>query len=417
MASADTKTALIIGAGIIGLSTAYQLHKRGFTVTIVSAEPSTETTACGSAGAIATAAILPESSPGHILQVPRWLLDPLGPLSIRFSYMPRFAGWLWKFLRAANKRTATTTAEALAAIMSHARTDHFALMADIGATHLINEKGGLWVYHSEKSRQKEAHSWALRKQLGIKFETLDRQQILEREPDLGPLAHCGYFVPDWCHYSDPCEIVSALEEHLRKSGVEFVPDKVTGFEFANGKPDAALTTAGKNIPFDTCVIAAGARSTQLSRQLGDAFPLESERGYNTTLADTGLSFNSFITFEEQFVLTPMSIGLRIGGAVEFAGLEAAPNYARSDALLTLAKRYVPELQDAKGTQWMGHRPSTPDSRPVISASTQFSNIFYGFGHGHIGLTLGPTTGKLLADIITGQTPPVALAPFSIGRYS
>lgn len=408
---------LVIGAGIIGLTTAYQLHKRGQKVAIVSSDPSTETTACGSAGAIATAAILPESDTGLLLQVPRWLLDPLGPLSIRLSYMPQFSGWLWKFLLAGKPDTAQKTAEALASIMSSARADHFELIADIKATHLINENGGLWVYHSEKSQHKEAGKWALRQQLGIEFEMLDRQQILEREPSLGPLAHCGYFVADWCHYSDPRAIVTALENHLRKVGVTFVDDTIIGFDMTEGVPSTARTQSGSDIAFSHCVIAAGARSAQLSRQLGDDFPLESERGYNTTLTNAGLNFNSFITFEEQFVLTPMSMGLRIGGAVEFAGLEAAPNYKRSEALLTLAKRYLPDLQSDEGTQWMGHRPSTPDSRPVISGSTQFSNVFYGFGHGHIGLTLGPTTGKLLADIVMGQTPGISLAPFNIGRYS
>ena len=257
----------------------------------------------------------------------------------------------------------------------------------------------------------------MRRQYGIKFSAVKREQILEHEPALGTGAHCGYFIPDWCHYIDPQKLLATLADYLRNAGVIFVQDTVGGFEFAEGRPVAALGGETNKYDFNTCLVAAGAHSARLSAQLEDDFPLESERGYNTMLPNTGLDITTYLNFEEHFVLTPMAQGLRIGGAAEFAGLDAPPNYARSKALLKLARRYLPDLNDEGGTQWMGQRPSTPDSLPVISRSTGFSNIYYGFGHGHIGLTLGPTTGRLISQLISGKNPEISLSPFAIDRYS
>lgn len=417
MSVATQKNALIVGGGVIGLCSAFHLIRQGWNITIISRDAVDDTTACGSAGAIAMAQILPISGPGLATQVPRWLLDPLGPLSIRLSYMPQLSGWLMKFLAAGNKAQVEASTRAIASLMAPAREDHFDLIGQINARHLLRENGTLWLYHSERSRDKDARQWELRKHYGIEFSAVNREQIQEREPALGPGAHCGYFIPDWCHYIDPQALLSTLAEYLKAAGVTFVGGTVTGFEFDNDRPTAAFVENGDKISFDTCLIAAGARSVHLSAQLGDRFPLETERGYNTTLPNTGLDIKTYLTFEEHFVLTPMSKGLRIGGAAEFAGLDAAPNYARSKALLKLARRYLPDLNEAGGTQWMGHRPSTPDSQPVIGPSTKFPNVFYGFGHGHIGLTLGPTTGRLLSQLISGASPQVSLSSFGIDRYS
>jgi len=415
--AASRKTILIVGGGIIGLSSAFYLLKQGWNITVVSSKPVNDTTACGSAGAIATAQILPASEPGLVTQIPRWLFDPLGPLSIRLAHMPKLMRWMVRFLNAGTAAQVEASTRALGSLMASARADHFELLAAIKAQHLLRQNGSLWLYRSEGSRERDAEKWALRKQYGIKFSPVSKEQIQEREPALGPRAHCGYFVPDWCHYVDPQELMSTLGDYLRSAGVVFIQDTVTGFEFIDEHPAAALSIRGKKFPFDTCLITAGAHSAKLSERLGNWFPLESERGYNTTLPYANLDIKTFLTFEEHFVLTPMTRGLRIGGAAEFASLDAPPNYARSKALVTLAKRYLPDLNDQSGWQWMGQRPSTPDSLPVISRSTKFANVFYGFGHGHIGLTLGPTTGRLLSQLISATDPQISLLPFGIDRYS
>jgi len=411
------KKLVIIGSGIIGLCCAFHLLRQDWEITVVSSDPADDTTACGSAGAIAIAQVFPASEPGLWLKVPRWLVDPLGPLSIRPGHMPKLTGWLVKFLAAGTEARVEASTRALASLMAPARDHHFELIKEINAQDLLRQSGNLWLYHSERSRDKDAKQWAMRKQLGIEFSTVDREQILEREPALGPGAHCGYFIPDWCHYIDPQALLATLANYLRNAGVTFVQDTVGGFEISDGHPTAALGAQGNKYNFNTCLVAAGAHSARLSAQLGDGFPLESERGYNTMLPNTGLDIKTFLTFEEHFALTPIAQGLRIGGAAEFAGLDAPPNYARSKALLKLVRRYLPDLNDEGGTQWMGHRPAAPDSLPVIGRSTGFSNIYYGFGHGHIGLTLGPTTGRLISQLIGGESPEIPLSPFAIDRYS
>jgi len=414
---APAKKLVIIGSGVIGLCSAYHLLQQGWEITVVSSDPADDTTACGSAGAIANAQIFPVSEPGLFLKVPWWLVDPLGPLSIRPGHMPKLMGWLVKFLAAGTKTRVEASTRALASLLAPARDHHFELIKEIKAQDLLRQNGSLNLYHSERSRDRDAYQWAMRRQYGIEFSAVNREQILEHEPALGRGAHCGYFIPDWCHYIDPQKLLATLGDYLRNAGVTFVHDSVGGFEFADDRPVAALGAQGNKYDFHTCLVAAGAHSTRLSEQLGDGFPLESERGYNTMLPNTGLDITTYLAFEEHFVLTPMAQGVRIGGAAEFAGLDAPPNYARAKALLKLAKRYLPDLNDDGGTQWMGHRPSTPDSLPVISRSTGFSNIYYGFGHGHIGLTLGPTTGRLISQLISGKDPQISLSPFGIDRYT
>jgi D-amino-acid dehydrogenase len=206
------KKLVIIGSGIIGLCSAYHLLEQDWEITVVSSDPADDTTACGSAGAIANAQIFPVSEPGLFLKVPRWLLDPLGPLSIRPGHMPKLMGWLVKFLAAGTKPRVETSIRALASLTVLARDHHFELIKEINAQDLLRQKGCLNLYHSERSRDKDAYQWAMRRQFGIEFSAVNRQQILEHEPALGPGAHCGYFLPDWCHYIDPQKLLATLAD-------------------------------------------------------------------------------------------------------------------------------------------------------------------------------------------------------------
>ncbi len=209
----------------------------------------------------------------------------------------------------------------------------------------------------------------------------------------------------------------ALADHLRRCGVIFDEADIRGIETSGGGAQALIAADGRRIPVSELVIAAGAWSGRLSKQLGDTFPIEADRGYNTTLPDPGVDVRLMITFaEDNFVMTPMRMGLRVGGSVEMGGLEAEPNYQRSRALIRLAKRYLPDLQTDGGTEWMGHRPSTPDSVPVISGSTLAPNVHYAFGHGHLGLSMSMITGRLIADMIAGRDPGLDMAPYRIDRY-
>ena len=219
--------------------------------------------------------------------------------------------------------------------------------------------------------------------------------------------------PQWAHVSDPVAITRRLLQWLQAQGVTVRRGEALG---AEGR--RLRLADGSELPFDALVVAAGAWSGRLARSLGDRVLLESERGYNTTLPNPGVQLRAEVIFgERKFVATPLAMGLRIGGAAEFAGLETPANYARCDALLALAGLYLPGLRTEGGTRWMGHRPTTPDSLPVIGRSPGRRDVLYAFGHGHTGLTFGPTTGRLIADLAAGRSPPLDLTPFAIGRFA
>ncbi len=414
----DDAHTVVIGAGIIGLAIAFFLHAQGRKVKVIHRDPLDASTSCGNAGGVAVAEVVPLSGPGVLWSAPKWLMDPLGPLSIQASYLPKLLPWFWRFMGTCTTEKRRSLAHAMASLLKTAMDDHQKMLDTAGLGHLINKKGALFVYRSETGRKADRAAWDLRRDCGIAFDALDRQGVLASEPALGPLAVCGYRVEDWAHYRDPAELVTALAAYLRAQGVIFVQARVAAIEVTDSKASGVRLESGTIVACDQLVIAAGAWSVPLARQLGDPVLLESERGYNTTLPEPGVRVNSFVTFsEDYFVMTPMQMGLRIGGAVEFAGLDAAPNYKRSKVLLQLAKTYLPELHTQGGTEWMGNRPSTPDSLPVISRSSKVANVFYAFGHGHLGLTGSMTTGRLIADLVSDKRSNLDLSPFHIGRFS
>ena len=417
MAKENPKT-LVIGAGIVGLACAYYLHAQGRSVCVIHDAPLDETASCGNAGAIAMAEIIPLAGPGTLLKVPKWLLDPTGPLSIRAGYTLKLWPWFWRFVKAGTPANRQALTQAMATLLKTAFEDHQTVLDASKLNHLLNKQGSLFVYRNERGRHADRASWDLRRDCGLEFKALDRAGVLAHEPALGPLAHCGYWVEDWAHYRNPRELVLGLAAYLKSQGVVFEVGQVKQILVENNKPTGVQLLGGKINPCAHVVVAAGAWSAKLSNPLGDYVPLETERGYNTTLENPGVEVKSFVTYaQDQFVMTAMQMGLRIGGAVELAGLDAPPNYNRSKALLRLAKKYVPDLNTDGGMAWMGHRPSTPDSVPVISPSQNVKNVYYAFGHGHLGLTGSMTTGRLIADLVAGKTPDIDLSPFYVGRFA
>ena len=237
------------------------------------------------------------------------------------------------------------------------------------------------------------------------------------EPDLAPIFHAGMFMPDWGHVADPYRVVSGIGEVFTRNGGVLKEGRVTAFEIGVDGPTALTIDTGERTAFDQVVIAAGAWSHRLARKLGSKVPLETERGYHTTLPDPGVKLRRMLhSAEGGFVLTPMAMGLRLAGTVELGGLEAPPNYDRAKVLVTRAKHFLPKLNTNGGTEWMGFRPSLPDSLPIISRSPRFTNVFYAFGHGHLGLTEGATTGRIIAALAAGRAPGIDLTPFRIDRF-
>lgn len=413
----SAKNITVIGNGIIGLCIARSLLNDGHTVTVVSRDAVDVGTSIGNAAGIAQAEIFPIAEPGLWKRIPGMLLDPLGPLHFRLSHIAKLLPWMYRFLRACRPEDQAKGIAALAAIMEPAIRDHHAMLDDINAKHLLIGDGVLFVYRSVAARDHAASEWKVRQEYGIESFKLDREGIRQHEPTLGEEARAGFYSPNWAHYSDPKEILIALHKHLRERGVTFLKGEVDRLESNAGKVSALHLKDGARHMTDHMVISGGAWSGRLSKQLGEPFPIEADRGYNTTLPNPGIEMKNYVTFaEDNFVATPLSIGLRIGGAVEMGGVDAPPNYARSDTLIKLARRYMPDLNTEGGTQWMGHRPGTPDSIPVISKSMTRDNVTYAFGHGHLGLTLSVTTARLVADMMGDRDTGIDMAPYRIDRY-
>jgi D-amino-acid dehydrogenase len=416
-----TAESVVIGAGIVGIATAYHLVREGAAVTIVDRAPEGDKASFGNAGAIAVTEIVPASVPGLAWQVPRWLLDPLGPLAVRPAHAFQLVPWLRRFSQAGTPSEMSRIALALSALNNRVYEDLRPMLAETGLSGELNERGALTVYESEQGLRRDAAEWALKRDHGIAIENLTGEQARDMEPALGAIVHRAVFTPQWSHINDPKRLVDSLREWLRLRGVAFITGDVIDISDPGGMPRVGLQVdlaGGRRIAADQVVVAAGAWSGELAKRLDDPVLLESERGYNTTLPDPGVTLSREVIFaERKFVATPLSCGLRIGGAAEFGGLHAEPNFKRSQALVTLATRYLPGLKLRGGTNWAGHRPATPDSLPVIGASPRHPKVFYAFGHGHLGLTQAATTGRLISNLIRGTPTPIDMTPYAIGRFS
>ncbi len=320
------------------------------------------------------------------------LLDPLGPLAIRWQYLPRLMPWLWRFWRAGVRRRVEAITASLAALVGRAWTDWDAVIAEAKIGDLFVRNGALFVYRTEAGLRDAAYEWELRRGHGVKAEAIDGHEIRKLEPALSPEFVRGYFVPDWGHVLDPHRVVARLAEHLRARGGDIRAGRAKGVEFSDGRPAAVRLEDGTRERFDGLVVCAGAWSKSVCAWLGHDVPLDTERGYNTTLPNPGVHLSRAVCpAESSFLMTPMAMGLRIGGAVELAGLDAPPNFARAKALLELGRRALPGLDVANGKEWMGFRPSMPE----LDAGHQPRAA--SFGHGVLRLRSRPSRPDGIGD--------------------
>jgi D-amino-acid dehydrogenase len=285
-----------------------------------------------------------------------------------------------------------------------------------GTRAMLREHGSLELYESEPEFQASLSGWAARERFGVAFRHLGKDELAGYQPGLSPAFVRGTFVPEWKNVADPKLLGKALWSYAETLGARFVAGRVTA---VRPVPQGAAVSleGGGVLDAGRIVVAAGAWSHFLTRELGDRVPLETERGYNTTLPSSAFDVRRQLVFPGHgFVITPLSTGLRIGGAVELGGLDRPPNYARSRAMLEKAKRFLPGLDPTGGREWMGYRPSLPDSLPVIGRSTASPAVVYAFGHGHLGLTQAAATGRLVRDLLLDRTAPIVLDPFSPQRF-
>lgn len=416
MPQAESVDVAIVGAGIIGLATAAALLDAGRRVLLIDPDGIARGTSSGNAGGLAYSDILPLASKGMLSKVPGWLADPLGPLSIPPAYLPRIMPWLLRFWRAgwADRRAAAITAQA--ALMQLASTEMQGLIGRAGLAGFVHEDGVLELYESEQEFIASLPGWDVRERHGIAFEHVRGARLAALQPGLSPGLVAGTFVPSWHSVNDPFGFAARIGEHATGRGSGLLQQRVAGMRPVEGGVAISLAD-GSTLDARQAVVAAGAWSKALTEPLGDAVPLETERGYNTTLPAGSFDLQRQLTFGGHgFVISKLAAGIRVGGAVELGGLALPPNYARADAMLQKAARFLPGLTTEGGTRWMGYRPSLPDSLPVIGASRSTPDIVYAFGHGHLGLTQSAATGRLVQQLLDRQPPAIDLAPFSPQRF-
>ena len=406
----------MIGAGIVGCSAALWLQRDGHQVTIVDGRGPGEGASKGNASVIATESCIPVATPGILWDVPKYLKDPLGPLAIRWSYLPKLAPWLLRFVASSGEATVENTSIALRALLVEALAAHKELAAAAGVRDIIQETGWLGIFETDAKFQSYQWDLDLQKRRGVKFEILKAEEIRQFEPSLQPIYKHAIYYPENSYVLDNYRLVRTLAEDVTRNGGRVVVDQIEDFEIGADGPKAAIGKQGR-YPFDAVVVAAGAWSRNLSAKLGEKVPLETERGYHVTLPNAQKRPRMpLYSGDFSFAITPLDIGLRFAGTVELGGLDLPPNPARNDVLIKHGRRMFGELDETGRSDWMGFRPSMPDSKPVIDRGRRFKNTFFAFGHGHVGLTLGPITGKLIADLVNDRKPGIDLKPFAVDRF-
>lgn len=406
---------VVVGAGVIGLSAALMAQARGFSVTVVDREGPAAGASAGNAGAFAFTDILPLASPGILRKAPKWLLDPLGPLTVPPAYALQIAPWLYRFWRACSPRAVAASTAAQTALMDLSKAELEPFLAWTETLGMLRKDGNLQVYESEAEFRASLPGWDARSAHGIDFRHMTADEMADLQPGLSPRFTHGTFTPGWFSIADPKDYVLALAQKFRAGGGRIDTAEVIGLAPENST--VYIRTKGEMLTADKVVLAAGAFSHRIAASLGERIPLETERGYNTTLPPEALDLRCQVTFGGHgFVISRLSTGIRVGGAVELGGLSLPPNYKRSEAMLRKAKAFLPGLKTEGGKQWMGFRPSLPDSLPAIGRSRASPHVIHAFGHGHLGLTQSAGTARLVADLLTDASPTLDLTPFSPQRF-
>jgi D-amino-acid dehydrogenase len=369
------------------------------------------------AGAFAFADLIPLATPEVLLSAPKWLLDPTGPLYVHPGYIFSVFPWMMRFWQASWHHRFTQSLIAQASLMALSRDALERQVNELNAEFLLHRRGQLRLYQHTEHFHKSAKFWSACREYNVPFELLDSpEKIAEVQSGLDDrFVHAGY-TPNWINVSDPNSWMQHIEKSFVARGGKQIKSNVDGI--SPKQTNVVIKMDGRELNALFCVVAAGAWSKKLASGIGDRIPLDTERGYNITLQVANFELDTHLTFAEHgFVISNVNSGIRVGGAVEFAGLNKAPNFHRADALLKKAENFLPILRTAIiENKWMGFRPSLPDSLPVIDHSSISRRVLYAFGHGHLGLTQAAGTAEIVTDLIIGQSPKINVSAFSAKRF-
>ncbi|AZQ67042.1 FAD-binding oxidoreductase [Silicimonas algicola] len=413
----EKRTVAIVGAGIVGVSTAIWCLRDGHDVILVDRKGPAEGASHGNGGVLASCSIIPVTVPGLLRKAPRMLLDPNQPLFLKWGYLPRLAPWLRSYLSNGTVAGVERRAAALHPIIGDSLADHQALAQGTGAEGWIVPSDYVFLYDTRAMYEGDAFGWNIRRRHGIEWEVLEGDALRAYDPALGPrfqlAARCG----DHGRIADPGRYVKDLAQHAVAQGARLVIGDATDVAREDGRV-AGLRVSGETIPCDAVVLAAGAWSKGLAQKLGVTVPLESERGYHLELWEPSVMPRAPVMVASgKFVATPMEGRIRLAGVVEFGGLDAPASRAPFRLLERNIRAAMPGLTWKRTVEWMGHRPSVADSIPLIGEVPGTEGAYFGFGHDHVGLTGGPKTGQILSRLISGRRPNIDLSPYSPARFT
>ena len=405
----------IVGAGIQGISNALFLQKKGFEVSIFDRDqPGSPSASYGNAGHFSPYASVPLNRPDILTDIPSMLLSSTGPLALKWSYAPKMIPWFLQFIKNCTSKKMMHTAKNMHQILDLALPAYDELFDEIDIEGLVEKKGILYVWNDQslKSRELEIN---VRKELGVDQQVVTPKEIHDLEPNIKPFYHGGVYYKSGRHARNPKRILLKLFDLFIKKGGKFLKTNVQDINFDEERP--IIKTEPKNFIFDRAIIACGAFSKRLTDNLDEKIPLDTERGYHIHFKGCDHLLSRPVIFQNRgFGITPMEQGLRVVGTVEFGGLENPLSKPRVKNLINNAKYMLGNLPDHED-EWLGFRPSLPDFLPVIGPSKKHKNVFYSFGHHHLGWTLGPISGKIVAGMIAEENTNLDLKPYSSIRFS
>ena len=405
----------IVGAGIQGISNALFLQKKGFSVTLFDRdEPGSPIASYGNAGHFSPYACVLMNRPDIISDVPAMLLSSTGPLALKWNYLPKMIPWLTQFLKNCTTKRMMHTAKNMHQILDLALSAYDELFDDIAIDGLVEKKGILYIWNDQnlKSRKLEID---VRNELGVDQQVVSPKEIHDLEPNIKPFYHGGVYYRHGRHARNPKKILLKLFDLFLKKGGKFLKMNVKDINFEEEKP--IVETETQRYIFDKLVIACGAFSKKLTDNLGEKIPLDTERGYHVHFKNCDHLLSRPVIFQNRgFGITPMEQGLRVVGTVEFGGLKNPLSKSRIKNLINNAKYMLGDLPEHED-EWLGFRPTLPDFLPVMGPSKNYKNIFYCFGHHHLGWTLGPISGKIISGMIAKENTNLNLSPYSSTRFS
>lgn len=409
---------VVIGGGIVGVCCALYLQRDGRRVTLIDPAAPGDSTAKWSCGQMAVSEVIPLSKPGILMKIPGWLLDQKGPLALRPSALPGILPWFLRFLACARPAKITQIAQDMARLTQHVYEDYAPLLDACPDKTLLGQRPILEVFDSPAALAHERPHLALRQQLGFRSEELDGAAIGDLEPALAGKFEHGLLFPDWRAVNDTEGFIAALTESFVTQGGIRLRERVVKIDEQADRACGVTLADGRRLPASQVVVAAGTGARPFFDALGVSIPLAGIAGYQAVLPRPGVEIrHSVIYADGGFCFAPMTRGLQIGGTIEFAGPNAEPNFRRAEIILEKARRVLPQLRTEGMAFGVGYRPFLPDTKPVIDRSPRLANVLMAFGHGQLGLTLGATTGRLVAELAAGRTPAQDLTPFSARRFA